>query len=167
MTRSLPKLGSERAFGSLMSRSIATSAHVILRDLKTLGTLGRWFPGTRCAPYTLKPGGDKALDHRRASACPKIMSLQWESRVSVVQVNRPPPPVRHTGGLHALMSAPRFVESVLLAEFDIDKGSVLRLQYPEKVSEDEGLLAELMMPCLLYTSPSPRDKRQSRMPSSA
>ena len=29
----LPKLGSERAFGSLMSRSIATSAHVILRDL--------------------------------------------------------------------------------------------------------------------------------------
>ena len=47
------------------------------------------------APYTLKPGGDKALDHRRASACPKIMSLQWESRVSVVQVNRPPPPVRH------------------------------------------------------------------------
>ena len=24
-----------------------------------------------------------------------------------------------------------------------------------------------LMPCLLYTSPSPRDKRQSRMPSSA
>ena len=24
-----------------------------------------------------------------------------------------------------------------------------------------------VMPCLLYTSPSPRDKRQSRMPSSA
>ena len=26
---------------------------------------------------------------------------------------------------------------------------------------------ELVDPCLLYTSPSPRDKRQSRMPSSA
>ena len=25
----------------------------------------------------------------------------------------------------------------------------------------------VMTPCLLYTSPSPRDKRQSRMPSSA
>ena len=25
----------------------------------------------------------------------------------------------------------------------------------------------LLYPCLLYTSPSPRDKRQSRMPSSA
>ena len=27
--------------------------------------------------------------------------------------------------------------------------------------------AEAFEPCLLYTSPSPRDKRQSRMPSSA
>ena len=31
---------------------------------------------------------------------------------------------------------------------------------------DEGAVA-LSGPCLLYTSPSPRDKRQSRMPSSA
>ena len=29
------------------------------------------------------------------------------------------------------------------------------------------LLQELFQTCLLYTSPSPRDKRQSRMPSSA
>ena len=28
-------------------------------------------------------------------------------------------------------------------------------------------LAEWLMPCLLYTSPSPRDQRGSRMPSSA
>ena len=27
--------------------------------------------------------------------------------------------------------------------------------------------SKLDIPCLLYTSPSPRDKRQSRMPSSA
>ena len=27
--------------------------------------------------------------------------------------------------------------------------------------------ASIVNPCLLYTSPSPRDKRQSRMPSSA
>ena len=32
-----------------------------------------------------------------------------------------------------------------------------------EVGEDENLT----YPCLLYTSPSPRDKRQSRMPSSA
>ena len=30
-----------------------------------------------------------------------------------------------------------------------------------------GLLPLFNMSCLLYTSPSPRDKRQSRMPSSA
>ena len=32
--------------------------------------------------------------------------------------------------------------------------------------EDQELLGHLLL-CLLYTSPSPRDKRQSRMPSSA
>ena len=29
------------------------------------------------------------------------------------------------------------------------------------------VVLDVMLPCLLYTSPSPRDKRQSRMPSSA
>ena len=32
---------------------------------------------------------------------------------------------------------------------------------------DSGLVDIMLMSCLLYTSPSPRDKRQSRMPSSA
>ena len=37
-----------------------------------------------------------------------------------------------------------------------------------KVKEFAGGLRSLgIKPCLLYTSPSPRDKRQSRMPSSA
>ena len=37
-----------------------------------------------------------------------------------------------------------------------------------KITEfDKTLVAEGKQPCLLYTSPSPRDKRQSRMPSSA
>ena len=34
-------------------------------------------------------------------------------------------------------------------------------------SKVAGNIVDLLMPCLLYTSPSPRDKRQSRMPSSA
>ena len=33
--------------------------------------------------------------------------------------------------------------------------------------ELEIILVQVPYPCLLYTSPSPRDKRQSRMPSSA
>ena len=39
-----------------------------------------------------------------------------------------------------------FIDAVLFAEFDIDKGSVLRQQYPRKVTDDEGLMAELMIP---------------------
>ena len=35
------------------------------------------------------------------------------------------------------------------------------------LAEQENLIAQLADICLLYTSPSPRDKRQSRMPSSA
>ena len=34
-------------------------------------------------------------------------------------------------------------------------------------SDDASLIVENIYDCLLYTSPSPRDKRQSRMPSSA
>ena len=39
---------------------------------------------------------------------------------------------------------------------------------PKKaLMEARTLIAECIGACLLYTSPSPRDKRQSRMPSSA
>ena len=53
-------------------------------------------------------------------------------------------------------------------DFDITRGEI--------TCEDCGLVVEENVPdpgaewtnrCLLYTSPSPRDKRQSRMPSSA
>ena len=37
----------------------------------------------------------------------------------------------------------------------------------EGLQRAEELMTELSQVCLLYTSPSPRDKRQSRMPSSA
>ena len=38
-----------------------------------------------------------------------------------------------------------FIEAVIFAEFDIDKGSTCRVQYPKEVG-DAGLLAELMLP---------------------
>ena len=46
------------------------------------------------------------------------------------------------------------------------------LEPVEAEVRSEGVLVpivriDLYLPCLLYTSPSPRDKRQSRMPSSA
>ena len=39
-------------------------------------------------------------------------------------------------------------------------------EYRDKLHSKMKLLQQIMN-CLLYTSPSPRDKRQSRMPSSA
>ena len=39
--------------------------------------------------------------------------------------------------------------------------------FTSKVSLETELSESLYETCLLYTSPSPRDKRQSRMPSSA
>ena len=45
---------------------------------------------------------------------------------------------------------------------------VLALGYPELILIPmPGTIRIVVMTCLLYTSPSPRDKRQSRMPSSA
>ena len=38
---------------------------------------------------------------------------------------------------------------------------------PELVNSEEKKYIHAFFVCLLYTSPSPRDKRQSRMPSSA
>ena len=51
-----------------------------------------------------------------------------------------------------------------LVEDDSDKATVIALR-----EIAEGLITPevLARDCLLYTSPSPRDKRQSRMPSSA
>ena len=46
---------------------------------------------------------------------------------------------------------------------DLDIESFDILQFPSGYSN----LTYLIKSCLLYTSPSPRDKRQSRMPSSA
>ena len=56
------------------------------------------------------------------------------------------------------------------SEFDVD--GVIFVEQIDKLTvkmhyfNNDGSQAELCV-CLLYTSPSPRDKRQSRMPSSA
>ena len=46
-------------------------------------------------------------------------------------------------------------------------GIRLDTKYKCKISIDDYLRQNSLTTCLLYTSPSPRDKRQSRMPSSA
>ena len=53
--------------------------------------------------------------------------------------------------------------NTMLGRQAIAAALVLSLAIPMSV----GAFAEEPAACLLYTSPSPRDKRQSRMPSSA
>lgn len=38
------------------------------------------------------------------------------------------------------------MEYILVASFDIDKGSIMEHQYPNAISGDENMLAELMLP---------------------
>ena len=52
-------------------------------------------------------------------------------------------------------------------ELELPSSKQLLNYRPFLVKEEKLLVLALESDCLLYTSPSPRDKRQSRMPSSA
>ena len=75
----------------------------------------------------------------------------------------------HKGHIALINAAKKTEQEVIVSIF------VNRLQfnddldfknYPRDFEKDISILNRLNI-CLLYTSPSPRDKRQSRMPSSA
>ena len=53
--------------------------------------------------------------------------------------------------------------------FEIEKGEFVAIMGPSGCGKSTllNILGTLDTPCLLYTSPSPRDMRRSRMPSSA
>ena len=61
------------------------------------------------------------------------------------------------------------VAVLLLTHIDYRTGRMHDMQALTKKAQDLGIITawDLAHSCLLYTSPSPRDKRQSRMPSSA
>ena len=75
-------------------------------------------------------------------------------------------------GYVGLPLAVEFGKKVPVVGFDIHQARITELlsgkDHTSEVSTDELAQANhLTYSCLLYTSPSPRDKRQSRMPSSA
>ena len=49
-----------------------------------------------------------------------------------------------------------------IAKFQLESGTI-----EQRIQSVQNLMAKVDAPCLLYTSPSPRDQRGSRMPSSA
>ena len=52
---------------------------------------------------------------------------------------------------------------------EIDNGNMVAMEHSSAsfIEKASGIKTRYVIDCLLYTSPSPRDKRQSRMPSSA
>ena len=65
-----------------------------------------------------------------------------------------------------VIDAKRSLEDVLRLIADLPHTDHMRRQLLSVYNQLEGM-HDLKRSCLLYTSPSPRDKRQSRMPSSA
>ena len=64
--------------------------------------------------------------------------------------------------IHAIYGFVRFADEIVDTFHDFDKKVLL-----EEFTRDTKLAIERGISCLLYTSPSPRDRTRSRMPSSA
>ena len=60
-----------------------------------------------------------------------------------------------------------YVVKILISAIPVVTIGLLFREEIESLFSNNVLLVGCMLLCLLYTSPSPRDKRQSRMPSSA
>ena len=58
----------------------------------------------------------------------------------------------------------QLVESYEIPPDIVTMNSIVRIKF---LNKDKEIVIQLVYPCLLYTSPSPRDQRGSRMPSSA
>ena len=90
-----------------------------------------------------------------------------EGELTVPRLPDPPPEVKH-----AFRCAARGDVEGLEAALDADPGLLYALNRGgasliDVASERQRVAVVTLLRCLLYTSPSPRDKRQSRMPSSA
>ena len=60
------------------------------------------------------------------------------------------------------------VKEIIVDSLSCDEDAVtLEANLKEDLDADSLDAVELIMACLLYTSPSPRDRQKSRMPSSA
>ncbi|GIZ39555.1 hypothetical protein CKM354_000293500 [Cercospora kikuchii] len=57
-----------------------------------------------------------------------------------------PRAVKHVKSQYPYDSTEKHVEYILVASFDIDRGSIMEQQYPAPVGGDEHMLAELMLP---------------------
>ncbi|KAF1984176.1 spindle pole body interacting protein [Aulographum hederae CBS 113979] len=89
--------------------------------------------------------GAPASDHHGSSPMNKPKAHSAQSSLSSVK-ERHVPPQQHLRSQYPANGAENHVEYILVASFDIDRGSVMEHQYPGPISGDENMLAELMLP---------------------
>ena len=98
---------------------------------------------------------------------PKIADSESATRTSVIL---PKSPVRIIAewedALGTMIAWPLSLPDEMVVELAKDD-QLFVLVNSDKLEEAKKHIGSLEIDCLLYTSPSPRDKRQSRMPSSA
>ena len=59
------------------------------------------------------------------------------------------------------------LKNLIVKDKNLKNDLISNITYEFECSERNACDVELLMICLLYTSPSPRDRQKSRMPSSA
>ena len=69
--------------------------------------------------------------------------------------------------LHDLQALTRFEDNAVVIPIEVVEEIDRFKKDPSEKGRNARQISRLLDACLLYTSPSPRDKRQSRMPSSA
>ena len=105
-------------------------------------------------PWLLTEAEVKRFDAAAAKAGGSVAAAE-QNLVDKIWLDRPPPP-----------ATPILPHPLKFSGVDAVKKQE---EVANKIAESGATAALLTQPdsCLLYTSPSPRDKRQSRMPSSA
>ena len=125
-------------------------------------------PGTVGEHVGIRVDGDRLLTHLFDNLDPGYRGWTWAVTVARVPRGRKATicEVALIPGDDSLLAPPWVPWAERLTPDDLSRSDVLPYRADDErldqSYEDAG-----ENPCLLYTSPSPRDKRQSRMPSSA
>ena len=149
------------ALSRLAEQGDAT-AFKLPRPLLHSGNLDFSFAGLKTAVLTqAKKLGDE-LEARKAD-----LAASTEAAIVEVLVKKTLAALKQTGLKRVVVAGGVGANRHLRAQLNAACAAAkVRVHYPElHLCTDNG--AMIAMACLLYTSPSPRDKRQSRMPSSA
>ena len=111
-----------------------------------------------------------AEEQRLRSQIPKDLGISFNDDIKLIQK-------RSTGGLEeggdiSLLQLSSFdckvaYQAIANSKYRAKDKIHLNTNLDDFLTENEIEISNLLISCLLYTSPSPRDKRQSRMPSSA